>query len=224
MESRKTVYHRYRTAPWISSKTVNHLKHMILYDCNEELFHHTESTIMPGEQERYLDEDLGGDEFVQSHYLIVDNLKSDLSPSSIRHFIRTHTSVSAEAYVFPRQSSVPYACAAIVSDSKTQLEAVYNFLLNPEHLIVSSNGRPWVLIEQGLRHGPFQTTCGRLATENQDESWMGDASCALKIVQSGTEEYRKAMEVKSLFMEFVAHEQKMYDRLAMQESRILEAS
>ncbi|KAL2494291.1 SAWADEE domain-containing protein [Forsythia ovata] len=95
------------------------------------------------------DEDTGGgsfhmNEFVETgihHFLLVENLELDLSSTTIREFIYNQTSISSQAYVFPRRSSEPYAREAIVSECKTELEKIYDFLNNNNRLVVSKNGR-----------------------------------------------------------------------------------
>lgn len=90
------------------------------------------------------DEDLGGNDVAQSddlRFILIDNLETDLSPTTICQFIYNHTSISPEAYVFPSRSSVPYTSGAVILDSETKLEKIFEFLINPEHIIVSKRGR-----------------------------------------------------------------------------------
>lgn len=95
------------------------------------------------------DRDIGGVPFNMNkieepgnqYYILIDNLEKDLSPRSIVEFIHRQTSVTAEAYVFPSLLAESYARGAIVLDSKRSLEEIYEFLINPDHAIISSTGR-----------------------------------------------------------------------------------
>lgn len=90
------------------------------------------------------DEDLGGYDIVESGsqlYVLIENLEKDLSASSIRRFICENTSVLPQACLFASQLSVPSARGAIASTSKKNIEKIYEFLVNPKHLIVSASGR-----------------------------------------------------------------------------------
>lgn len=46
----------------------------------------------------------------------------------------------------------------------------------------------------------------------------------LKVVCSGTEEYRRAKELRDLFMEFSCHQERLFKRLALEERKILHPS
>lgn len=83
----------------------------------------------------------GYEETGSQHYVIVDNLEKDLSPTLIMEFIHKQTSISAQAYVFPSLSEESYTRGAIVLDSKTELKQIYEFLINQSHVIISSTGR-----------------------------------------------------------------------------------
>lgn len=95
------------------------------------------------------DRDIGGvpfnmnkvEELGNHHYILIDNLEKDLSPTSVIEFIRKQTSITAEAYVFPSLLAESYTRGAIVLASKRSLEEIYKFLINPDHAIVSSTGR-----------------------------------------------------------------------------------
>ncbi|XP_022017294.1 uncharacterized protein LOC110916965 isoform X3 [Helianthus annuus] len=91
------------------------------------------------------------------HYLILENLETDLCPLFLIDFIHEQTLITAQAYIIPHLLSETCARAAIVVDKKTELETIYKFLNNPNHIIVSSSGRPWVLAEDKVRTGSFST-------------------------------------------------------------------
>lgn len=90
------------------------------------------------------DKDLGGSNMRESgihHFILIENLEKDLSPSSIMEFIHKQTSISAEAYIFPNLSSESFTRGAIVVECKEKLKKMYDFLNNPDHIVTSSRGR-----------------------------------------------------------------------------------
>ncbi|KVI10598.1 hypothetical protein Ccrd_010987 [Cynara cardunculus var. scolymus] len=104
------------------------------------------------------DRDLGGvKETGCHHYIILENLEKDLSPSSMMEFLHVQTSITPQAFLFPSLSAETYARGAVVVDSRPKLKRIYEFLSNPNHFIVSSSGRPWVIAEAVLRTGTFDT-------------------------------------------------------------------
>ncbi|KAL6999865.1 hypothetical protein U1Q18_001021 [Sarracenia purpurea var. burkii] len=75
------------------------------------------------------------------HFIVIENLERNLSPSSIMEFIHKQTSIFVQAYVFPSLSSESYTRGAIVLDCRKKLKKIYEFLNNPDHLVMSSRGR-----------------------------------------------------------------------------------
>lgn len=161
------------------------------------------------------DQDIGGvcmnsiDETGSHHYVMIDNLEKDLSPTSIMEFIHKQTSISAQAYVFPSLSEESYTRGAIVLDSKAKLKQIYEFLVNPDHIIISSTGRPWIITEKRLRCGTFRTTIGSLMPKSQTEIIENK----LKVVRLGTKEYSRAEGIRNLFMDFLEHQRQLHERL-----------
>ncbi|XP_058115294.1 uncharacterized protein LOC131258192 [Magnolia sinica] len=97
------------------------------------------------------DMDLGGGEyfFTKSlnetrnyHYILIENMETDLPLSVIVDFIYQQTSVSSHAYVTPSLLSESYTRGTIFLDGQEKLEKLSRFLHNPAHLIMSSRGRP----------------------------------------------------------------------------------
>ncbi|KAL3510045.1 hypothetical protein ACH5RR_029446 [Cinchona calisaya] len=170
-----------------------------------------------------VDEDLGGYDSVESvghHYVMIENLEKDLSTSSIRRFICENTSVSLQACLFTSWSSAPSASGAISSNSKKSVEKIYEFLVNPKHLIVSARGRPWVVSGKILT-GTF---IGILPNESQNVIEKDSLNKELKVVHTGTEAYKIAKQMRDLYMEYANHKQLLSRRLAWEECRILESS
>lgn len=95
------------------------------------------------------DEDMGPkpcntDGFATSdgcYFILISNLEKDLSRSSIKNFIYKQTTILPQAFVFPRMLSDPFARGAIMVDCQKKVEIIYEFLDNPNHLVVSSRGR-----------------------------------------------------------------------------------
>ncbi|CAA2984634.1 uncharacterized protein LOC111412052 [Olea europaea subsp. europaea] len=178
------------------------------------------------------DEDMGRDskhmnEFAETgilHFLLIDNLEKDLSASTISEFIYKQTSVSSQAYVFPSRSPELYARGAIVSECKMEIEKIYHSLNNSDQLIVSAKGRPWVITKNAFRSGRLEAMLGSLVPNSQDTCKNTDINKELTVVHSGTEAYRKAKQLMSLFMDFEQHKQRLHKRLAYEEMRILESS
>ncbi|WOH03105.1 hypothetical protein DCAR_0522497 [Daucus carota subsp. sativus] len=170
------------------------------------------------------DRDIGGvpfnmnkvEELGNHHYILIDNLEKDLSPTSVIEFIRKQTSITAEAYVFPSLLAESYTRGAIVLASKRSLEEIYKFLINPDHAIVSSTGRPWVITEEKMRRGYFKSV-GSLMPRSQG----GIVEDKLKVVRAGTEEFRKAARLKNLFKDFTDHQRQLHERLTLEHNKNL---
>ncbi|KAH0711188.1 hypothetical protein KY284_012615 [Solanum tuberosum] len=159
------------------------------------------------------DKDLGG-QCSNYHLMLVENLERTLFPSSLRDFIHKHTSVWSQAYISPCPSYMPYARGIIVVDCEEKLKEINRFLDNPTHLVVSSKGRPMVISERDMRQSMIKTSLGSLMYSSQAKSMCQD----LIIVHSGSEAYIKANQAKDLFLEFTSHQQRLYKKLASEES------
>ncbi|KAL6183749.1 hypothetical protein ACLB2K_045160 [Fragaria x ananassa] len=94
------------------------------------------------------DMDIGGTPYM----LLVENLEKGISPFSIMEFIHQQVTISCQASVWPSKLSEAYTRGTIVVDSKSNLDKLSNFLENPDHLIISSKGRPWVMTEKSALH------------------------------------------------------------------------
>ncbi|XP_059624888.1 uncharacterized protein LOC132268143 [Cornus florida] len=198
------------------------------------------------------DRDLGGEsvnmngteETCCHHFILLENLETDLSPLSITEFIQKQTSIRPLAYVFPSLSSETFAKGLIGLDCEKKHKNVYQFLDNPDHFIMSTKGRPWVISEKSLRHGTFRTKFESLIKYQVSNSRCGSCELQafgpcpvlhhmhkiqnkiiddeLKIVHSGTEEYRTATCLRDLYKEFVDHQKRLHWRLTLEEREILQ--
>ncbi|XP_054814915.1 uncharacterized protein LOC129315320 isoform X4 [Prosopis cineraria] len=92
------------------------------------------------------DRDLGGKKSM--FMILVGNLDKALSPTTIGEFLYGHTFVSPKVFAFPSLSSELFTRGAFIVDSEGDFKRVRNFLSDPTQIIVSSTGRPWVIIEE----------------------------------------------------------------------------
>ncbi|KAI8008683.1 hypothetical protein LOK49_LG07G02773 [Camellia lanceoleosa] len=186
------------------------------------LAHTKEGRINKFHERNHQDIDFGGGsymrEFGSHHFMLIENLEKDLSPSSIMEFIHKQTSISPQAYVFPSLSSETYTRGVIVLDCKKKLEKIYEFLNNPDQIVMSSRGRPWVITETISRRGTFRTTLGCLIPTSQNRSIDGE----LKVVRRGAKEFMIAQRLRDLLTEFVEHQQRLHKRLTLEEKKILQ--
>ncbi|KAI3509660.1 hypothetical protein L1887_25109 [Cichorium endivia] len=161
------------------------------------------------------DKEMGGvKETCSHHYIILENLEKDLSPVLMKEFIYEQTSITPHAYVFESLSFDTYARGVIIVDSKKKLKRIFEFISNPNHFIISSSGRPWVIAEDMLRTGNGTFNLNLLPkSENKD------TGNKLMVVRLGTEEYKKAKISKDLYMEFRNHVNGLVKRLDMEEKK-----
>lgn len=79
---------------------------------------------------------------MDNHYtVLLENLETDLSASTIIEFIHRQTSITCQAFVSPSLSSELYTRGAIVLDSEKDLKNLYGFFNDPDHIVISSRGR-----------------------------------------------------------------------------------
>ncbi|XP_057460557.1 uncharacterized protein LOC130751049 isoform X1 [Actinidia eriantha] len=174
------------------------------------------------------DTDLGGEsdmgEIDSHHFILIENLERNLSPASIMEFMHRQTSIAPQAYVFPSLSSESYTRGAIVLDCLKKLKTIRDFLNSPDHIVISSRGRPWVISEIFLRHGRFRTTLESLMPISPCKFQNRSIVDELKVAHRGTKEYRTAKSRRDLFMDFIEHQHRLHKRLALEEKKILQLS
>lgn len=168
------------------------------------------------------DADLGG---ADNYSILIENLEKDLSPSTITEFIHQQTSIVSQSYVFPSSSKESYARGAIVLNTHKDLQVLCKFFNNPGHIIISSRGRPWVVARNVWRHDISAPT-GTCMLKSQKKLQNGSAGSSheLKLAYSGTEEFKKAKLLRDLHMEFTFHLDRLHERLATEEKKILQPS
>ncbi|KAK3184560.1 hypothetical protein Dsin_031846 [Dipteronia sinensis] len=173
------------------------------------------------------DVDFGG---VGNYYtILLENVEKELSPSTIIEFIHGQTSITVQAYVLPSLSSECYTRGVILLDFQKDLEDLCAFLNNPDHFIVSSKGRPWVVAKNFSRHDIFRaSSIGTPMFTSQDvqrklpNGNFGNGN-ELRVVRSGTEEYKTAKELRDLLVEFTSHQERLHKSLAFEERKILKS-
>ncbi|TYI55795.1 hypothetical protein E1A91_D11G165500v1 [Gossypium mustelinum] len=158
----------------------------------------------------------GGDK--RLYVILVQNLEKDLSSSAVSKFIHEQTSIATQVYIFPSLPWEPYTNGVIMMDCKKDVEQLFGFLQSPNQFTVSSNGRPLVATEK-LSLNDHWTLMLKSPNKllNRRE---GGFSSELKVVCSGTEEYKKAKELRDLFLQFTDHQKRLYKKLCTEETSI----
>lgn len=153
------------------------------------------------------------------HFILVEALEKDLRPSTIVEFIQKQTSILSKAYVYPSLLSESYTRGIIVVNCKEKLKKIYKFLDNPDHIIISYRGRPWVITETKFRRGIIESTIGGFMSKSSNR--IAGTCGELKVIYSGTEEYRMAKCLQNLYTDFANHQRRLHQKLDLEEKRIL---
>ncbi|XP_038888478.1 uncharacterized protein LOC120078315 isoform X2 [Benincasa hispida] len=168
------------------------------------------------------DTDIGGMKY--QYMILLENLDKGLSPVKVAKFLHAQTLILPRVYIFPSLTFESYARGAVVLNCRKNLERLCDFLDNPDHVILSSQGRPLVVTGRIARHETFGTlTAGAMVLDSENKFGNekdGMVCCELKVVKVGTDEYLTAKHMKELFMEFLSHQRRLHQRLAMEESKI----
>ncbi|XXG55196.1 hypothetical protein AAC387_Pa03g2914 [Persea americana] len=99
------------------------------------------------------DTDLGGDSFSsedlkgasRKYFILIENMEKDTSASMIVNFIYQETSTLCQALVLPSTLSEAHTRGAIFIENQEKFNRLSRLLCSPDHFIVSSRGRPWVI-------------------------------------------------------------------------------
>ncbi|XP_019457211.1 PREDICTED: uncharacterized protein LOC109357672 isoform X2 [Lupinus angustifolius] len=166
------------------------------------------------------DTDLGG--IKTPCMILVGNLDRELCSSTVTEFLHEHTSVSPNVFIFPSLSSEIYTRGAILLDSEKDFQKLCVFLSNPNCMITSSAGRPWVIIEKLVGLKKIKASIRTLlptSKKNRNSGTNND----LKVVRKGTKEFEIASNLRDLFLAFSSHQERLYKRLALEEAKIYAA-
>ncbi|KAI3942204.1 hypothetical protein MKW98_003803 [Papaver atlanticum] len=109
-------------------------------------------------------------------------------------------------------SSDPSTRGIIVADTKEKINELLNYLHNPDHLIVSSRGRPWVTSDTEPKEGAF----GNL--------WAGDEVVRgpeLRAVRRGTDEFTMAKQIVEIFKNSANRIQCIHESVASEMEQVL---
>ncbi|XP_062107119.1 uncharacterized protein LOC133818340 [Humulus lupulus] len=163
------------------------------------------------------DMDFGG---VGNYFVFIENLDKDLSRTAIMEFIEKKVSVTSQAFVFPSLSSDICTRGCILLDNQRNYEKLCNFLEDPDHIIVSSSGRPWVITETMRVPDTLRASVQSLSLVSQKRKRNTGSSDELKVVRSGSDEYRLAKHLRDLYKEFSNHQKRLQKRLIVEEGKI----
>ncbi|XP_075644311.1 uncharacterized protein LOC142615458 isoform X1 [Castanea sativa] len=177
----------------------------------ERIGSHSDSSILD------MDFGGGGNEYV----ILLENLDKGSSPSMIAEFIQRATSVSPEVYIFPNISSEKSTQGVLSLDSKKEFQKLTDFLDSPKHIIMSSGGRPWVIVEKMTRHNPLRASTG-IQSQRTLQNTSFRSSNGIKVVHFGTEEHKMAKLLKDLFVEFFNHQKRLREKLDLDVENILQ--
>ncbi|KAK9938151.1 hypothetical protein M0R45_014906 [Rubus argutus] len=166
------------------------------------------------------DMDIGG----VPHIIFVENLEKGISSFTIMAFIYQQLSISCQAFVSPSKPSEVYTRGIIMLNSKKNLDKLSEFLGSPDRIIISSRGRPWAVTQDTLVDDTLRASIETFKLTSQPLGSRTRSSNELKVVISGSQEYRKAKLLKDLFKEFTDHQRGLHERLLYEEGRILQLS
>ncbi|KAG4977399.1 hypothetical protein JHK86_036873 [Glycine max] len=154
--------------------------------------------------------------------ILIANIGRELCPSAITEFLHRHTSVSASVFIFPNLASEVYSRGAIMLDSEKEFQKLCDFLNNPNCIVISSTERPWVVLEKLVGLKKIKASIGRFVNTSTNILQKGKSgrSDSLKVVYSGTQEFKIASDMRDLFLEFFNHQERLHKRLALEERRV----
>ncbi|WJX39276.1 hypothetical protein P8452_26836 [Trifolium repens] len=151
--------------------------------------------------------------------VLIGNLDKKICSSTAVEFLYQHTRVTTSVFIFPSLSSETFTRGAIMLHTEKDLEKLGDFLANPNHIVTSSTGRPWVVIEKQVGLENIKASIGTLLPES--EGGNNRKSNNLKIVCSGTQEFERARAMRGLYLEFAEHQVRLHKKLASMESNII---
>ncbi|XP_078172289.1 uncharacterized protein LOC144566213 isoform X1 [Carex rostrata] len=123
----------------------------------------------------------------------VDNMDKDIKPPKIAKFLQRELSVSCQVVLFPNLFLDNTCSGAIYVQSKEHARRVLKLLKDPNNIIVSLKGRPWVYNKKccGILNYPMPWQEVNLETENQDDE--------IRVLRPGSEGYEKASKMHERF-------------------------
>ncbi|MED6150246.1 hypothetical protein PIB30_070535 [Stylosanthes scabra] len=152
--------------------------------------------------------------------ILIGNVDKDLGPLTVVNFLHKHTKMSPRVFIFPSFSWELYTKAAIVLDSKKDFRKLCEFLDNDNHIITSSIGRPWVIMEKLAGQKEIKASLGTLLPVSKSKNQNCLTNNHLKVVPSGSQEFKIAADLRELFLEFINHQKQLYRKLALEEGKV----
>ncbi|CAN1330895.1 hypothetical protein LINPERPRIM_LOCUS35136 [Linum perenne] len=165
-------------------------------------------------------ESSGDDADIGGHYaLLIDNMEEGISPSTLEQFIKDQISVLVEAHALESLFHEKRIRAVILVNSEHKYQQLCSFLDSPAHFC---SFRPLVVTDKNL--GFSQSNYAQVLLHWQ-RKWQHtsdeiEEEGGLKVVRSGSDAYRRAMELRELFIEFKEHQNTMYGTLSKEEAKI----
>ncbi|KAM6548543.1 hypothetical protein CsatB_020219 [Cannabis sativa] len=163
------------------------------------------------------DIDFGG---VKNYLIFVDNIEKDLTHTEIMEFIKKKVSITSQAFLFPSLSSDICTRGCILLDTQSHFEKLCNFLNNPDHIIVSLSGRPWVMTETMKVNDSLRASILSLSLLSQKRKGNNGSRDELKVVYSGSVEYRLAKHLSNLYKDLSDQQKRLQKRLIVEEGKI----
>ncbi|RYR06454.1 hypothetical protein Ahy_B05g073790 [Arachis hypogaea] len=99
--------------------------------------------------------------------ILIGNVEKELGPLAVANFLHAHIEMSPRVFIFPSCSSEIYTKAAIVLDTEKDFQKLCEFLDNHNHIITSSTGRPWVIMEKLVGLKKIKASLGTLLPESK---------------------------------------------------------
>ncbi|MQL69991.1 hypothetical protein Taro_002307 [Colocasia esculenta] len=152
------------------------------------------------------------------YFILIENLEKYLSPKTVVDFIYQQTSIVSQAHIFPSLMSECYTRGTIILETKEKADKLLSFLQNPQQLIVSSRGRPWVITEGEVRFG----AAGLMFKFEKQLGIKSEEECEMKVVHAGSNAFTDAKKLQQLFTEFHDHLQRLHKRLVSEETELLQ--
>ncbi|XP_024641254.2 uncharacterized protein [Medicago truncatula] len=156
--------------------------------------------------------------------ILIGNVDKELCPSTAVEFLYKHTQVSASIFIFPSLSFEIYTRGAIMTHTEQDFQKLCDFLTDQNYIITSLTGRPWVVIEKQVGLKNVKASIGTLfpKSENATQEGKNKTSNTLRIVNSGTQEFKIASDKRDLFTEFADHQVRLHKKLAFLEGSVSE--
>lgn len=151
-------------------------------------------------------------QFSSSEVLILDNLEKDVSCSDVIKVMSVLTSGVVQVYIVPCLNFEKFTSGFVLFHDRPSLMKAYTRLQDDNFFIVSSNGRPWVVldIEDRLCEGNFG--CFTVNSKEPEPLCSSSASGKIFYIHKGMKGYEKVKARKDTFLEFRKHFASLHER------------